>query len=51
MQSKQQRGSPFLLAFLVPGWQLSLHTDFGTLGQNKLDLQLTGVVQENHLLT
>ena len=30
MQSKQQTGSPFLEAILVPGGQLSLHTDTGT---------------------
>ena len=29
MQSKQQTGSPFLLATRVPGEQLSLHTDRG----------------------
>ncbi|KAK3570686.1 hypothetical protein QTP86_025026 [Hemibagrus guttatus] len=29
MQSKQQIGFPFCTAFLVPGGQLSLHTDFG----------------------
>jgi len=36
MQSKQQTGSPFLLAIRVPGGQLSLHTDFGGYGKNKL---------------
>ena len=30
IQSKQQTGSPFLLAFRVPGGQLSLHTEIGT---------------------
>lgn len=29
-QSKQQRGSPFLMAFLVPAGQISLHTEMGT---------------------
>jgi len=29
-QSKQQTGFPFCTAFLVPGRQLTLHTDTGT---------------------